>query len=177
MIILDTETTDFLKPDVATLATQPHMIEIAMIQLDPVTFREVDRYEALMKPSVPLDEETHKKITGLTNADLAGAPTFLELFEEIVEFFSGQHLLICHNLTFDLGVLVCELRRIGREYAFPYPPAQVCTVERTKHLLGRRLKLTELYELKMGRKLAQKHRAMADCEALAEIVQQMKIKD
>lgn len=176
MIILDTETTDLLKPDIADLASQPHIIEIAMIKVHPhQDWKEVDRYTALLQPPIPIDEEAHKKITGLTNADLEGMPTFLELYDEISFFMLGEGILVAHNLPFDRGVLVCELRRIGKEYAFPYPYKQICTVDRTKHLKGHRLKLIDLYELKMGKKLAQTHRAMDDAEALLEIVKEMKI--
>lgn len=176
MIIFDTETTDLLKPEGAELSTQPHIIEIAMIKISVAQdYAEVDRYTALLHPGAPLDEETHKRITGLTNADLADSPTFLELHEELVEFFLGEVTLVAHNLKFDLGVLVCELRRIGMEFAFPYPPVQICTVDRTKHLRGRRLKMTELYEELLGKKLEQKHRAMSDVEALVEIVKELKL--
>ncbi len=176
MIILDTETTGFLKPEIADLAAQPHIVEIAMIKLDDRNYKELDRYEALMKPGAPLDEELHKRITGLTNADLADKPVFLELKDELCDFFLGERCLVAHNLEFDRGMLVVELRRIGAEHAFPFPPMQVCTVERTKHLQGHRLKLIDLYQLKLGRKLDQKHRAMSDAEALAEIVKEMKLK-
>lgn len=175
MIILDTETTDLLKPEVADLAQQPHMIEIALLKLND-KWKEVDRYEALLKPGVPLDDETHKKITGLTNAELEGCPKFLELYDELVDFCLGERVIFGHNLGFDIGVLVTELRRISRETAFPYPPQQICTIERTKHIRGRRLKLTELYELKLKRPLKQQHRAMSDVEALWEVLCVMKIK-
>lgn len=175
MIVLDTETTELQKPEIADLSTQPHIIEIALIKLDP-EWREVDRYEALIDPQAPLNSEEHKRITGLTNEVLKGCPTFLELYEELCDFFLGEGVLVAHNAEFDRSNIVCELRRINREFAFPYPPVQICTVERTKHLLGRRLKLTELYEMKLKRKLAQKHRAMADAEALAEIVREMRLK-
>jgi DNA polymerase III subunit epsilon len=175
MIILDTETTDLLKPEGADLSTQPHIIEIAMVQLHHSSYKIVDEYQALLDPGVPLDEETHKKITGLTNADLAGKPNFLELVDEIAEFCRGQEVLIAHNLAFDRGVLVAELKRIGREFSFPYPPKQICTVDSTRHLRGHRLKLTELYELKIGKKLKQTHRAMDDVLALAAIVKEMKL--
>jgi DNA polymerase-3 subunit epsilon len=175
VIIFDTETTDLLMPEVADLASQPHIIEIAMIKLDSQNYREVDRYEALIKPPVPLDDEKHKSITGLTNAKLDTAATFLELYEEVRDFFLGERKWIAHNMQFDRGVLVAELRRIGQEYAFPYPPEQICTVDRTKHVKGRRLKLTELFELKMKKKFKQEHRAMSDVEALADIVRSMKL--
>jgi DNA polymerase-3 subunit epsilon len=176
MIILDTETTELLKPEIADLSAQPHIIEIAMIKVDEEgEYAEQDRYEALLNPGVPLDEETHKRITGLRETDIIQCPTFLELRDELCEFVRGEHRLVAHNLPFDLGVLVCELRRIGMEFAFPYPPVQICTVERTKHLLGRRLKLTELYKMKLGRELEQRHRAMSDAEALVEIVKVMEL--
>lgn len=169
MILFDTETTDLLKPDIADLSAQPHIIEVAMIKLDDSTYEEVDRYQALIHPGVPLDEEVHRSISGLTNADLADSPTFLELYEEVCEFYRGETKWVAHNLGFDRGVLVCELRRIGKEFAFPYPTDQICTVERTRHMKGRRMKLTELYEELTGHKLDQKHRAMSDAEALVEI--------
>lgn len=175
MILFDTETTELMKPDVADPATQPHMIEIAMLVLDD-NYKEEHRFTTLLKPGVPLNEEEHKAITKITNADLEDQPTFLEVYADICTFFLGESTIIAHNLQFDLMVLVTELRRIGKEYAFPYPSMQICTVDRTKHLLGRRLKLTELYERTLKKKLAQTHRAMDDVEALAEIVRKLKVK-
>lgn len=174
MIVFDWETTGLLKPEVADLAAQPHGIEIGCIKLDK-KYREVDRYEALMKPGIDIDEELHKRITKLTNADLADKPIFLELVDELAEFFLGEDTLVAHNLQFDLGVLVVELKRIGREHSFPYPPRGICTVDASKHLQGKRLRLIELYELRLGRKLAQTHRAMDDVKALVEIVKEMKL--
>jgi len=174
MIIFDTETTDLLKPESADLSWQPHVVEIAMLKLDD-GFNELDAYEALVKPGIPLDEEVHKNITKLTNEKLEGCPTFLELYAELADFFLGERTLIAHNLTFDLGVLTTELRRINKEAAFPYPPQQICTVNLTKHIKGKRLRLVDLYELKIGKKLKQTHRAMDDVRALAEIVTKMKV--
>lgn len=174
MILFDTETTNLLMPEIANLAQQPHMIELAVIKLGP-KYKEVERFTTLLKPPVPLDEEAHKTITGLTNADLAKAPIFLEVWERVAALFLGEPLVVAHNLNFDLGVLTTELRRIGKEYCFPYPPNQVCTVESTKHLKGRRLKLTELHELKIGKPFKQKHRAMSDVEALVRIIKEMKL--
>lgn len=175
MIIFDTETTDLLKPDIADLSAQPHIIEIAMARVCETTYKVLETYVSLVNPEVPLDEEMHKKISKLTNADLKDQPTFLELYQEIADFYLGEHKWVAHNLEFDKGVLVCELRRIGKEYAFPFPPNQICTVNATKHLKGHRLRLVELYELKLKRKLEQKHRALSDVMALAEIVKEMKL--
>jgi len=174
MLLFDTETTGFLKPDIADLTGQPHIIEIAMIKVD-AKYKITDQYEALLKPGAPLDEELHKRITGLTNADLADKPTFIELVDELAAFVLGEEKIVAHNAAFDMGMLVVELRRIGREFVFPYPPVQICTVERTKHIKGHRLKLVDLYELKLKKKLKQEHRAMSDVMALYEIVKEMKL--
>lgn len=174
MIILDTETTELLKPEVADLSAQPHILEIAMLRVD-AKYKVIDQYEALINPTVPFDEEAHKKMTGISMAMVAKAPTFLELYEELCDFVIGERILVAHNLAFDLGVLVVELRRIGKEFAFPYPFNGICTVEATKHLRGHRLKLTELYKISMGQDLKQAHRAMSDARALLEIVRKRKV--
>ena len=174
MIVFDTETTNLLMPEIADLSSQPYMIEVAVIKLGP-KYKEVARYSTLLNPAVPLDEATHKSITGLTSADLADAPIFLEVYEKLAALFLGEDMLVAHNLSFDLGVLTTELKRIGKEFAFPYPPTQICTVESTKHLKGHRLKLVELHELKVGKKFKQAHRALSDVEALVRIIKEMKL--
>ena len=65
-------------------------------------------------------------------------------------------------------VLYFELLRYGWERRFPFPPNQVCTVDSTMHMKGRRLKLLELYEITQGKPLAQTHRALDDVRALWE---------
>jgi DNA polymerase III epsilon subunit-like protein len=174
MIILDTETTELMKPEVADVSAQPSIIEIALIKLN-AKYEEIDRYTALLQPSIPINEEEHKRITKLTNEDLEGQPLFVELYPELCDFFIGERTLIAHNLIFDRGVLIAELQRIGKEFAFPWPPDQVCSVDRTRHYLGRRLKLTELYQQVLKKPLAQTHRAMGDATALAEIVRKLKM--
>lgn len=174
MLLFDTETTDLLKPDIADLSAQPHIIEIALLKVDK-KYKVTDQYEALLKPGALLDEETHKRITGLTNADLADKPLFIEIVDELAEFCLGETTLVAHNMAFDIGVLHCELRRVNREMSFPFPPTQICSVERTKHIKGHRLKLIDLYELMLKKKLKQTHRAMGDVRALLEIVKEMKL--
>ena len=95
----------------------------------------------------------------------------LATLPEIEEAFMGVHRLMAHNLPFDMGMLTNELRRLGRQYAFPYPPNQVCTVQLANEMIyGRRAKLTELYEKTMGKPLAQTHRALDDVRALVEVI-------
>jgi len=174
MLVFDTETTGLLKPEIADLAAQPKIIEIGMVKLDH-KYKELGRFDMLLYPGEPIDEEVHKRITGLTNADLEGKPTFLEILPQLAEFMLGERRIVCHNSPFDMGMLRVELERCGAQYAFPWPPEQLCTVQLTKHIKGHRLKLTDLYELKIGKPLKQEHRAMADVKALVAIIKKMKL--
>lgn len=166
-IVWDTETTGLTLPSEAALETQPKIIELALAVLsrNAVTSRHV----WLINPGEEITPEI-TKITGITNDDLRGKPSFAEVFPEVLEVFHGAHGMCSHNLPFDRTMLVNELRRIGKEYAFPYPPNQLCSVQAYHHLAGRNLKLTELYERVLGKPLAQTHRAMDDVNALVEIL-------
>lgn len=171
--VLDVETTGLLKPSAGALETQPRIIELALVELTcwkaGDLFEQTDEKSWLINPGIPLTEEI-TKITGLTDADLKSAPPFERVLPEIVEAVLGAIGLAAHNLPFDHGMLVAELRRCGREHAFPYPPEQFCSVAAYHHLKGRNLKLTELYEHVMGKSLAQTHRALDDARALTELL-------
>lgn len=174
-LVMDTETTGLLLPGSAPLDKQPKIIELALIELEaedimldvaPIVKREVSW---LINPGEPLSAVI-TKITGLTDDDLKGKPRFPEVLPEILPWFFGAHGAICHNAPFDFGMLINELKRCGKEFAFPYPPNQICTVQHYHTTFGRRAKLTEVYARVMKKPLAQKHRAIDDTRALAEII-------
>lgn len=168
-LVYDTETTGLLKPEVSDLDQQPKIIEFAVAEIDEA-YNIVGEYSWLINPGEEITP-TITKITGLTNDDLFGKPSFIEVLPEIEEVFMGIDRLMAHNLPFDMGMLTNELRRLGRQYAFPYPPNQVCTVQLANEMIyGRRAKLTELYELTTGKPLAQTHRALDDVRALVEVI-------
>lgn len=168
-LVFDTETTGLLKPQISDLAQQPKIIEIGLVEMDQ-DYNISNRWSSFIQPEQAITEEI-TKITGITNEMLVGAPTFIQLLPEIEERFLGIDSIYAHNLPFDWGMLVNELRRIGREYAFPYPPHQMCTVQIGKDMIfGRYAKMTELYEKSMGKPLAQTHRALDDVDALVEII-------
>lgn len=168
-LVYDTETTGLLRPGDAALDEQPKIIEFAVSEIN-TKYEIVEEHSWLINPGEPLPP-TITKITGLKDSDLAGKPPFLSVLPEIEKVFLGVDRLVAHNIAFDMGMLTNELRRVGREYAFPYPPQQVCTVQLASDLIyGRRAKMTELYEKALGHPLAQTHRALDDVHALVEIV-------
>lgn len=164
-LVFDTETTGLPLPDCADLDKQPKIIELAVARIEDGKI--TAEHSWLFDPECKLDPVI-TKITGLTDADLAGKPKFRELLGEIEEAFGGAEQLIAHNAPFDTALLAFELKRCART-GFPWPAVVICTVQEHHHLKGRRLKLTELYELKLNKKLEQSHRAADDVRALVEI--------
>lgn len=165
-LVFDTETTGLPLPDCADIDKQPRIIELAVSRIEHG--KVVSEQSWLFDPECKLDPVI-TKITGLTDEDLTGKPKFRELLGEIEEVFgNGVEQLIAHNAPFDVGLLTFELARAART-GFPWPKTIICTVQEFFHEKGRRLKLTELYELKLGRELKQDHRALSDVRALAEI--------
>lgn len=169
MIVFDTETTGLTKPAAAGVMTQPRIIDFAAIQLDPFTGEEVNRIEMLIDPECALSPEI-TRITGYTDADLRGAPKFAEVLPGLVDFFLGENAMLAHNIAFDRDMLYWELERMGAVTLFPWPPLQLCSMQLNQERFGKWPRLTALYEASLGRKLVQKHTAMADVEALVEIV-------
>jgi DNA polymerase III epsilon subunit-like protein len=167
MIVWDTETTGLPKPLVAPLEEQPKIIEFAGIRLDPKTLKETARLEFMCNPGEKL-EAIITKITGITDADLADKKPFGFFYQPLVEFFWGEREMAAHNIAFDRSLLFFDLMRMDKHYAFPWPLKHLCTVEASYSIKNRRLKLSELHELAMGKPHKDAHRAMADVEALAD---------
>ncbi len=168
MIVCDTETTGLIEPMSLPLDRQPHIVEFAAIKLDDVTLEEVGRMEFLCKPPVQLTPEI-MGITNLTNEILADKPPFAFYFEELVEFFLGQRHFVAHNAAFDASMIAFECRRLGLGGRFPWPRNHICTVEKSNHIDGFRLKLAQLHEKATGENhINHAHRAMADTEALVK---------
>lgn len=164
-LLFDTETTGLLLPRTAELNKQPRIIELACIRVENGNV--VSEHSWLIDPERKLSAEI-TKITGLTDADLEGKPKFRQLLPEIEDVFAGCDVLLAHNAPFDVGMMTTELLLCERT-GFPWPKETVCTVQEYMHLKGRRLKMTQLYEIKMGKKLEQTHRALDDVRALVEI--------
>jgi DNA polymerase III epsilon subunit-like protein len=156
-----------LEPEGNPLENQPYIIEAFILRVDD-SGQEEEHFHSFVKPPKPLPERI-TKITGITEVQLADAPTFVEIYRPLVNIFFGAHTMVAHNLPFDLGVLVNELKRIDKEHKFPYPPIHFCTVANSINVRGQRLKLQELYQIATGRDAIENaHRAEADVMALLE---------
>jgi DNA polymerase III epsilon subunit family exonuclease len=165
-IVFDTETTGLTLPEIADLKQQPKIIEIGAVRIDGENV--VARYSQLIYPGELITSQI-TKITGITNEDLKGKPTFAEIVTDIKKLFDGVDELIAHNAPFDCALLRYDLQRCGIN-DFVWPRIITCTVQEFAHINGYNLKLTQLYEIIMNKQLAQTHRALDDVDALVEIL-------
>jgi DNA polymerase III subunit epsilon len=95
----DTETTG-LKPDT------DRIIEIAIYDATNNT-----SMCTFVNPKMPIPEES-RKITGITDEMVKDAPDFKQVAEEMIEFCSGEVVLIAHNNdNFDKHFLAAEFAR------------------------------------------------------------------
>ena len=172
MIIFDTETTGLVQPATVPLTQQPQIIEFAAIKVDS-KLKVIDRLEFKCNPGRPLPEII-TKITGITDADLKNEKPFSHYYMDVANLFLGERAALAHNFPFDRDLLTFELRRINKGRNFPWPIQHICTVELTRHITGKFMKLTALYEHAFGKKLDQKHRAMDDVEDLLEVCKWLK---
>jgi DNA polymerase-3 subunit epsilon len=103
-VLFDTETTG-LEPDLGH-----RVIEVAALELmnDLPTGRQFHR---LIHPDRDIPEDA-TRIHGFTLADFAGKPRFLEIADDLLEFF-GDARLIAHNAPFDFAFLNAEFGRLG----------------------------------------------------------------
>lgn len=172
VVVFDTETTGLLLHPGAPLEKQPRCIDFGAAVLDRETGEVKATASFLIKPPFPISDEI-VRITGITNEMLDAEAVH---FEEVAAMISGiiesASLVIAHNLPFDKRIVSMEFERICRSIHFP---AGLCTVAHHHAVWGRNPKLIELYEWSVGRPLKQQHRALADVNALVEIVQQERL--
>lgn len=169
MVIFDTETTGLVGPITLPLHKQPHIIEFAAVKLDPETLEEVDVLNFLINPGFQISAEI-TKITGITNAMLKDQLPMEAQFKTIQDFLFAVRTLVGHNLDFDTNLLAFAAARLGKQYALPWPPHRICTVEATQFICGRRMKLGDVYTHATGLKIEGAHRAINDVRATADVV-------
>jgi len=92
--LIDTETTGF-SPD------KDELIEVALIRMRGA--ETLASYATLLRPTRPLPAEIIE-LTGITDADLEGAPALAEVEGEIRGFI-GDCDLVAHNAAFDRGFI------------------------------------------------------------------------
>ena len=159
--VIDTETTGFNKH-------YDRIIEIAVARFDE-SFRLVDQWHTLINPDGKQIKNSH--IHGITNADVAHAPTFPEVYTEFATRVDGL-VLMAHNAPFDSKMILAEAERIipdGEDVYFPF----VDTIALAKQMVSlRSYKLASLLD-HVGLNNPQSHAAIADATATGQMLNKL----
>ena len=167
LVVIDFETT-------GTDSQNDRILEIGLVafQGGEVVFRE----GLLVNPGIPVPEES-RAVHGITDEELAGAPSFSEIFPKVLELLEGR-LPVAYNASFDRGFLHAELRRLGgRGVPAKLPPALRDEVTWVDPLVWAREILKDEKSRKLGAvaehfgiPLEQAHRAAGDAEATGHVL-------
>lgn len=171
MIVFDTETTGLVKSVDLPSENQPRIIELYAQRLNR-DMEAIGHLHLMINPQEPLTDEIIR-ITGITENDLAGTVPFPMHVRALQRFWLGAEVVIGHNVTFDLDMLFTEMRRVGFERKFPWTPLQLCTVEATENIHGRRLSLSDLHETLFEEKFDNAHRAESDVLATVRCLRRL----
>ena len=161
LILFDLETTglDLVKD---------RIIQIEYIKVYPDGREE--RECLFVDPGVEISEEV-TKITGITNDDVAGKPTFKELAPELQKTFEGCDFAGFNSNHFDVPMLAEEFLKAGID--FDFSKCRLVDVQTIFHKMERR-NLAAAYEFYCGRKMEDDfdpHKADNDTEATYRVLQ------
>ncbi len=107
VVFFDTETT-------GTDPASDRIIEISIVRVCPPPVGVEPPRTWRINPGVRIPVEA-SRIHGITNDDVADAPTFEELAPELLELLHGSHLAGFNMTRFDLRIVQTELMRAGLE--------------------------------------------------------------
>ncbi|GGW55978.1 exonuclease domain-containing protein [Alishewanella tabrizica] len=155
-VVLDVETT-------GGKAGTDRVIEIGAVKVQAGEV--LDTFSTLLNPGRFIPSFI-SRLTGISNAMVADAPTFADIASKLAEFLQGA-VFVAHNAKFDYGFIRAEFARCE----LPFDMPQLCTVVNMRryypglasYSLG---KLCEEFEIK----LKNHHRALADATATVELL-------
>ncbi len=122
IVAFDTETTGLMP------FGGDRMIEFAAVVLrtdDEGRVTSQEDHSFLINPQMPIPRVA-TQITGITDADVAGAPAFAAVADEIRVLLDGA-ITIAHNYPFDLAFITTEFGRMDQPP--PVPLAEIDTVD------------------------------------------------
>ncbi len=140
------------------------VIEVAAIRVESGQI--TDSINQLIDPEAELPAFI-TGLTGITAADLKGAPLFAGIADQLYALLEGA-VFVAHNVRFDYAFLKQEFKRLGRDFR----PKQLCTMRlsRTLYPEERSHKLQSLIT-RHGFKADRRHRAYDDAAVLWDFIQ------
>lgn len=123
-------------------------------------------FQQLINPRAPVQPFV-TQLTGITDAMLSDQPVVEEVLPRFLDF-AGEHVLVAHNASFDLGFLNAAMRR---HLGHPVPQPHLCTLRLARRLVPhlRRRSLDALAE-HFGVEIRDRHRALGDARMTADVL-------
>ena len=161
LVIFDLETTglDIVKD---------RIIQISYIKIFPDGREERGNY--LVNPEKPIPDVV-VQLTGISNEDVQGQPTFKEIAQTINKIFADSDIAGYNSNHFDVPLLAEEFLRANID--FDFSKRNMIDVQTIYHKMERR-NLAAAYKFYCGRKMEEDftaHRADEDTEATYRVLQ------
>jgi DNA polymerase III epsilon subunit-like protein len=87
-------------------ASPPEIVELAVIELNDLLLTDRRRHW-LVQPTQPI-QPSARRVHGITDADLVGAPAIEDIAEDIMDWLSGSPI-IGHNVRIELEIIARSL--------------------------------------------------------------------
>lgn len=140
------------------------IVEISILKRKPDNQSEI--YTRRMNPCIPIPLES-SLVHGIYDEDVASAPTFKDLSQEILAFIGDADLAGYNSNKFDFPVLVEEFLRINVD--FDLRNRKMIDVQAIFHKMEQRT-LLAAYRFYCNKELENAHSAEADIIATAEVL-------
>lgn len=123
-------------------------------------------FSSLIDPEIRIPPEI-ERLTGITGADIQGAPTFSAVKDEVLTILKDC-VFVAHNVRFDYSFLKNELKREGIDFTSKH----FCTVRVSQMLYPehRRHNLDMIIE-RLSIPCVNRHRALDDAQVIATFYQ------
>ena len=161
LVVFDLETTGL---DLVS----DRIIQISFIKIYP-DWKE-ERENIFINPERPIPSSV-VALTGISDADVADAPTFKQKAKELADKFSGCDFAGFNSNRFDIPMLAEEFLRAGVN--FDFSKCRLIDMQNIYHKMERR-NLAAAYKFYCGRKMEddfEAHRADQDTEATWRVLQ------
>lgn len=144
-----------------TSLSRDRIIEIGIVKVEDNKI--LQTYSTLINPERYIPPEI-TVLTGITSKDLVNAPTFQDIYEELLDILDDCYFA-AHNVRFDLGFLKHEFRLLEKTFS----PKHFCTVKLSRFLYPR-FKHHNLDSLidRHNLKCKNRHRALDDAKVIWE---------
>jgi DNA polymerase III epsilon subunit family exonuclease len=143
------------------------IIEVGMVRAHADRIEK--KMESLIRPGIPIPDHV-SKINGITDDMVRNAPLLEDRIDEMIDFMKNS-VIVAHNLSFDISFLNFHLQKMNRPKVDHW---MVDTLKTSKILMPDQERYSlEAVTRALGIRNRESHRALADTEATAAVLQNL----